>query len=69
MQEQILQLQVVDSVTEYFGETVFNTIIPRLVRIVEAPSHGKPIGDYDPDSRAAKAYENLAKEVISRNGQ
>ena len=47
---------------------VFNTIIPRLVRLVEAPSHGKPISDYDPTSRATLAYENLAKEVISRNG-
>ena len=47
---------------------MFNTIIPRLVRLVEAPSHGKPINEYDPMSRATEAYANLAKEVISRDG-
>ena len=46
----------------------FNTIIPRLVRLVEAPSHGKPINEYDPTSRATEAYHNLAKEVMSRDG-
>ena len=54
--------------TDEFKNKVFNTIIPRLVRLVEAPSHGKPISDYDPTSRATLAYQNLAKEVISRNG-
>ena len=57
-----------EDVTAYFKNKVFNTIIPRLVRLVEAPSHGKPISDYDPESRATLAYQNLAKEVISRNG-
>ena len=61
-------LEVIEEVRKYFKNKVFNTIIPRLVRLVEAPSHGKPIGDYDPTSRATLAYQNLAKEVINRNG-
>jgi cellulose biosynthesis protein BcsQ len=62
-------LEVIEEVRKYFRNKVFNTIIPRLVRLVEAPSHGKPISDYDPTSRATEAYQNLAKEVISRNGE
>ena len=61
-------LEVIEEVRKCFKTRVFNTIIPRLVRLVEAPSHGKPISDYDPTSRATLAYQNLAKEVISRNG-
>jgi chromosome partitioning protein len=61
-------LEVIEEVRKCFKNKVFNTIIPRLVRLVEAPSHGKPINDYDPTSRATLAYANLAKEVISRNG-
>ncbi len=62
-------LEIVEEVRKYFRNKVFNTIIPRLVRLVEAPSHGKPIGEYDPKSKAALAYYNLAKEVIERNGK
>ena len=62
-------LEVIEEVRKYFKNKVFNTIIPRLVRLVEAPSHGKPISDYDPTCRATLAYQNLAKEVISRNGK
>ena len=54
---------------KYFKDKVFNTIIPRLVKLVEAPSHGKPIIEYDPKSKGALAYLNLAKEVIERNGK
>ena len=61
-------LNVIEEVRSYFKDKTFNTIIPRLVRLVEAPSHGKPINVYDPDSRATQAYENLAKEVIERDG-
>ena len=61
-------LEVIEEIRKYFKDKVFNTIIPRLVRLVEAPSHGKPINEYDPTSRATEAYENLAKEVISRDG-
>ena len=52
----------------YFKEKVYDTIIPRLVRLSEAPSHGKPIHAYDPKSRGTEAYLNLANEVIERNG-
>ncbi len=63
-----LGLEVVEEVRKFFKEKVFNTIIPRLIRLVEAPSHGEPINEYDPTSRAAEAYLNLAKEVLERNG-
>ncbi|MEG0798829.1 MAG: AAA family ATPase [Bacilli bacterium] len=65
----LLGLEVVEDVKKYFKEKVFNTIIPRLVRLVEAPSHGRPILEYAPNSRGAQAYINLANEVIERNGQ
>ena len=61
-------IEVVEDVRKYFKDKVFNTIIPRLIRLVEAPSHGKPIGEYDPKSKATEAYNNLAKEVIGRSG-
>jgi chromosome partitioning protein len=64
----LLGLEIVEDVRKFFKEKVFNTIIPRLVRLVEAPSHGKPIIEYDPQSRGAEAYINLAKEVIERDG-
>ena len=63
-----LGLEVVDEIKSYFKEKVYDTIIPRLVRLSEAPSHGKPIHAYDPKSRGTEAYINLAKEVIERNG-
>ena len=63
-----LGLEVVEEVRKFFKDKVFNTIIPRLIRLVEAPSHGEPINEYDPTSRAAEAYMNLAKEVIGRDG-
>ena len=64
----LLGLEVVEDVRKFFNEKVFSTIIPRLVKLVEAPSHGKPIIEYDPKSKGALAYLNLAKEVIERNG-
>ncbi len=64
----LLGLEVVEDVRKFFSEKVFSTIIPRLVKLVEAPSHGKPILEYDPKSKGALAYLNLAKEVIDRNG-
>ncbi|MFV0250235.1 MAG: ParA family protein [Bacilli bacterium] len=63
-----LGLEVVEDIKSYFKERVYDTIIPRLVRLSEAPSHGKPIISYDPQSRGTEAYINLAKEVIERNG-
>lgn len=59
-----LSIQVVEEVKAYFKNKVFATIIPRNVRLSEAPSHGKPIITYDPKSRGAEVYQDLAKEVI-----
>ncbi len=59
-----LGIQVIDEVKKYFREKVFKTIIPRNVRLGEAPSHGKPIIIYDPKSRGAEVYLDLAKEVV-----
>ncbi len=64
-----LGLEVVEDIKSYFKERVYDTIIPRLVRLSEAPSHGKPIIAYDPNSRGTEAYLNLAKEVLERNGK
>ncbi|ADG83837.1 ParA family protein [Thermincola potens] len=61
-----LSIQVVDEVKEYFKDKVYRTIVPRNVRLSEAPSHGKPIVLYDPRSRGAEVYQELAKEVIER---
>lgn len=59
-----LSIQVVDEVKTHFRAKVYGTIIPRNVRLSEAPSHGKPIITYDPKSRGAEVYQELAKEVI-----
>ena len=52
----------------FFEDKVFETVIPRSVRLSEAPSFGQPITLYDPNGRGAKAYRELAKEVIDRVG-
>ncbi|MDR7453292.1 MAG: ParA family protein, partial [Armatimonadota bacterium] len=64
-----LSEQVAAEVRGYFGDKVFQTVIPRSVRLAEAPSHGQPITLYDPQSRGAQAYVALAQEVISRGRQ
>ncbi len=64
-----LGIEVVTEIRSYFKERVYDTIIPRLVKLSEAPSHGKPIHIYEPDSKGTLAYLNLAKEVIERNGK
>ncbi|WP_368289808.1 ParA family protein, partial [Enterococcus avium] len=56
-----LGAEVVEEVRRYFQEKVYDTIIPRNVRLSEAPSHGKPIIDYDPRSKGAEVYQALAK--------
>lgn len=61
-----LSKQVVDEVKNYFGKTVFETPIPRSVKISEAPSFGMPITQYDPLGKGSIAYMELAKEVINR---
>ncbi len=63
-----LGLDVIEEIRSYFKDKVYDTIIPRLIRLAEAPSHGKPIVAYDPKSKGSEAYINLAKEVIMRNG-
>ncbi len=61
-----LSIQVVEEVKAYFRDKVYTTIIPRNVRLSEAPSHGKPIILYDPKSKGAEVYQELAKEVTER---
>jgi chromosome partitioning protein len=63
-----LSRQVEEEVRAHFGEQVFKTVIPRNVRLSEAPSHGRPIILYDIASRGAVAYLELAGEVIARGG-
>lgn len=62
-----LSNQVMEEVKNHFGELVFNTVIPRNIRLSEAPSHGKPIILYDPKSKGSDAYIDLAHELIGRN--
>ncbi len=59
-----LGLQVIEDVKKYFRDKVYTTVIPRNVRLSEAPSHGRPIIEYDPRSKGAETYLDLAKEVI-----
>lgn len=61
-----LSTQVFEEVKKHFGKLVFDTVIPRNVRLSEAPSHGLSVIDYDASSKGAKAYVALAKEVIKR---
>jgi chromosome partitioning protein len=62
-----LSLQVAAEVKKYLRERVFKTVIPRNVRLSEAPSHGKPVIAYDRSSRGAQAYIELAKEIVKNN--
>jgi chromosome partitioning protein len=61
-----LSRQVGDEVRRHFGDAVFQTVIPRNVRLSEAPSHGKPVLLYDAHSKGAVSYLNLAAELIAR---
>jgi chromosome partitioning protein len=61
-----LAQDVVKQVSAYFKQKVFTTIIPRNVRLSEAPSHGLPISLYDPQCSGARSYQALAREVIKR---
>ena len=59
-----LSAQVMQEVKKYFRQKVYKTVIPRNIRLSEAPSHGKPIVSYDPRSKGAECYLSLAKEVM-----
>ena len=61
-----LTQQVIEDVKNHFQETVFQIIIPRTVKISEAPSFGKPMAMYDPNSKGAKCYEEVSKEFVKR---
>lgn len=61
--------QVSDEIRRFFNKKVFNTVIPSNIRLAEAPSYGLPICKYDPKSKGAKAYNDLADEILERNNQ
>ena len=63
-----LSMQVVENVKNHLKQNVYKTVIPRNIRLAEAPSYGKPINMYDPKSAGAEAYMALADEVINRKG-
>lgn len=64
-----LSVQVLAEVKKYFKDKVFETVIPRNVRVAEAPSHGVPVGVYDRFSKGARAYKELAQEIMKRIGE
>ena len=59
--------EIYEELKSHFGDMVFNTVIPRNIRLSEAPSHGLPAILYDPDSRGATSHMQLAKELLNRN--
>ncbi len=61
-----LSMQVVENVKNHLNQNIYNTLIPRNIRLAEAPSYGIPITKYDPKSAGAEAYRSLAKEVMKR---
>ncbi len=64
-----LSIQVVEEVKRYFREKVYSTVIPRNVRLAEAPSFGMPITEYDPRSKGAEAYMDFAEEFLEQEGE
>lgn len=64
-----LSIQVVEEVKKYFREKVYSTVIPRNVRLAEAPSFGMPITEYDPRSKGAEAYRDFAEEFLEQEGE
>src|SRR5579875_3166050 len=63
-----LSQQVRENLREFFSDKLFTTTIPRNIRLAEAPSHGKPVMVYDPKSKGAEAYQELAVELLKRHG-
>ena len=64
-----LSMQVVENVKSHLEQNIYNTLIPRNIRLAEAPSYGMPITKYDPKSAGAEAYRQLANEVINKKGE
>lgn len=64
-----LSMQVQDEVRKYFGQAVYKTVIPRNVKLAEAPSFGMPIAMYDPRSKGARAYKKFAKEFLNQESE
>lgn len=64
-----LSIQVVQEVKKYFGNKVYTTVIPRNIRLAEAPSFGMAITDYDPKSKGAEAYQDFAEEFLKKEGK
>ena len=59
--------QIFEELRQHFGDMVFNTVIPRNIKLSESPSHGLPVILYDPESRGAIAYGQLSRELIAKN--
>ena len=64
-----LSMQVVENVKSHLEQNIYNTLIPRNIRLAEAPSYGMPLTKYDPKSAGAEAYRQLANEVINKKGE
>jgi chromosome partitioning protein len=62
-----LAAEVANEVRQHLDGAVYDTVVPRSIRLAEAPSHGRPISSYAPDSRGAAAYRALADEIRSRS--
>ena len=60
--------QVIAEIQKHYGHVIFKTVIPRTIRLAEAPSHGQPIIQYEPGGLGAAAYRALAKEFLGREG-
>ena len=65
----LLSRQVIDEVSNYFPEEMYSTVIPRTIRIGEAPSHGKTIFEHDPTGLGAIAYGKMADEFLTRHAR
>jgi chromosome partitioning protein len=62
-----LAQQVTENLRNFFGDKLYKTVIPRNIRLAEAPSHGKPVQLYDPRSRGSEAYRDLADELLANH--
>ena len=65
----IVSRQIAEEIRKFFGQKVFNTIIPRNIRVSEAPSHGLPVAEHDKKCAGARAYLELTKEFLDKGGK